>query len=131
MKSSSCFLAHCSQQLFEWKFISQIPTTDEIADPWSSANFFKESPASLRFEEDPALELVRYYFGRQSLRGGGVRAMTEVTMAKVSLPGSMDPNEWTWKVAVSTRWRLLGEHVNVNVLECRPSLSVDFALAPA
>ena len=70
--------------------------------------------------DEAALALVRHYFSKQSLRGGDVRSMSELNIAKVILPGSMDPEEWTWKTAISTRWQLSGEHINV--LECRAYL---------
>ena len=70
--------------------------------------------------DNAEVALVRYYVGRQSLRGGDVRAMSELNMTKVALPGSMDPEEWEWKVGISTAWRLKGGHINV--LECRAYL---------
>ena len=110
-----------AQQLYKWKMIARLPTVSELADPWCSCDLFSRKEQAMEMDPDEAaLALVRHYFSKQSLRGGDVRSMSELNIAKVILPGSMDPEEWTWKTAISTRWQLSGEHINV--LECRAYL---------
>ena len=101
-----------------------MPSVNEMGNPGQHADWWgKPSTNNEQKKQDlanPDLALVRYYVGRQSLRGGDVRAMVELNLSRVAIPGSMDPEEWSWKIGISTRWRLLGEHINV--LECRAYL---------
>lgn len=101
--------------------ITRLPSVEELADPWCPCDLFgKESQPMEMTDGEALLALARHYFSKQSLRGGDVRAMSEMNIAKATLPGSMDPGEWLWKTAISTRWRMSGEHINV--LECRAYL---------
>ena len=43
--------------------------------------------------------------------------MGEIGAGNAQVPKAIDPREWEWYDAISTQWKLIGEHINT--LECR------------
>ena len=84
-----------SQQLFKWKANARLPSIDELADPWCPCDLSGKETSSVKMSDGEALlALARHYFSKQGLWGGYVRAMSEMNIAKATLPSSIDLEEW-------------------------------------
>jgi len=110
----------------EWDILARPALVSEVADPCRPAGLGHRAvpmgQETMQLEDlgndaELLLQLVRFYFGRQSHRGGEVSWLGEVGAGSAQVPKAIDPREWLWYDAISTKWKILGEHINT--LECR------------
>ena len=117
-----------SSLLLKWGFLKRMQTVSEIANPALQCNLTTAShDAEIQsqswkdnLEGDAEMMLVRYYMTRQSHRGGDISFLGSHAASRMTLPRSVNPEEWQWVTSVSTAWQFSGEHINV--LEARALL---------
>ena len=100
------------QVLTDWGVLDKRPTVQQVVD--GRLEHLEEKDASPLSLDDSAsqLQLVRFYFHRQTHRGGEVRLQEGPTMSWATGTQALDPRMWRWKTVIGTPWKHKGEHIN-------------------
>jgi hypothetical protein len=102
--------------LFQHGVLKQRPGVEIVANP---LEYLKPQSSAVPLADvyDASLttvaQLSHVFNNSQSHRGGEIKTLMGPTLNKPSEPQPVHPDLWKWKTVISTRWKQLGDHINV------------------